>query len=158
MALDLTPVLSVIIHLIPMLLILVRFRQLAEVEVQQPIVPALPAPSAAALAEQEERVVSVTITETGYVVTGTADGSQAVPCLGACTPKTYDVAGLTQALKAAQAQHPAERRVVIAPAPRVPYEVVVAAMDAARAYSVNGKLVPLFPEPILTSPPPGRSR
>lgn len=154
MILDLTPILSLIVHLLPMLLIMVRFQQLAQIEVTGPVVPTLPAPSEAAYEAQGQRVVSVAIGERGFVVGGLGDADPVVPCKGACAPDTYDLEGLAAALRSARALHPDERRVVVAPAATVPYEVVVDVMDTARSMVVDGKEVPLFPTAILAAPAP----
>ena len=152
MNLDLTPVLSVIIHLIPMLLLVVRFRQLAEIVAAGPIVPSLPAPSDAAYDAQTERIVSVAIHREGFVVGGLGPDAPTLPCQGACTVETYDYPALTDAMVTAQRLHPTETRVVIAPAADVPYEVVVRVMDATRSHASGGKDVPLFPNAVLAAP------
>lgn len=154
MVLDLTPVLSVIMHLIPMLLVVVRFRSLAMIELPEPSVPLLPAPDAAAWAEQSERVVSVTVATDGIVVGGAGEGSGNLPCRGACSLTTYDWLGLERSLVDAKALHPAERRVVLAAAPTVPYEVLVKAMDTCRERRTGAERTVLFPEVIVATPPP----
>lgn len=152
MALDLTPVLSVVIHLIPMLLLVVRFRQLAEIVAAGPVVPALPAPSDAAYEAQNERIVSVAITREGFIVGGVGPDTPALPCRGGCTVDTYDYAALTDAMITAQRLHPTENRVVIAPAPDVAYEVVVRVMDATRSHMTGAVETPLFPNAVLAAP------
>lgn len=151
MDLDLTPVLSLVVHLLPMLLILVRFRQLAQIDVQGPVLPTLPAPDAAAYDRQSDRVVSVAIGAEGFVVGGLGDADPRIPCSGPCTPDTYDYVALRQALREAAALHPGEDRVVVAPAPAVPYSVVIDVMDAARGVEGPDARA-LFPRPILAAP------
>lgn len=152
MILDLTPILSLIVHLLPMLLILVRFRQLAEIQVSGPVIPTAPAPSEGAFAAQAERVVSVTVTKEGFVVGGAGEGDPRIPCQGTCSPETYDFEALSGVLREAKRLHPEEKRVVIAPAADVPYEIVVGVMDAARSWSEGGEERPLFADAILASP------
>ena len=152
MILDLTPILSLIVHLLPLLLILVRFRQLAEIEVRGPVIPPAPAPSEGAYATQAQRVVSVTVSRDGFVVGGAGEGDPRIPCRGACAAETYDFVALTGVLREAKRLHPEEKRVVIAPASDVPYEVVVGVMDAARSWSEGGVERPLFSDAILASP------
>jgi biopolymer transport protein ExbD len=151
---DLTAVLSVVVHLIPMLLLLVRFRQIAQLDASGSVIPALPSSSAVALAEQAERIVSVRITRDGFYVGGAGEGEPFVPCTAACSVDTYDYPALGRLMLLAKDLHPQERRVVIVPAPEVPYEVVVKVMDAVRARSVDGKEQPLFPQPLLAAPEP----
>lgn len=149
---DLTAVLSVIVHLIPMLLLLVRFRQIAELDASATVIPALPAPGAVALADQADRVVSVRITAEGFLVGGTGAGEPFVPRAG----EAYDYAGLRLALAQAKELHPQERRVVIVPAGDVPYEVLVDVMDAARSRPVgDGREAELFPVPLVAAPTGG---
>jgi biopolymer transport protein ExbD len=151
---DLTAVLSVVVHLIPMLLLLVRFRQIAQLDASGGVVPALPAPSAVALAEQADRIVSVRITGQGFYVGGAGDTEPFLPCAGTCAAETYDYTRLAQTMLVAKDLHPDERRVVLVPSPEVPYDVVVDVIDAVRARDVGGKEVPLFPVPLIAAPEP----
>lgn len=151
---DLTAVLSVVVHLIPMLLLLVRFRQVAELDVSGSVIPALPSPSAIALADQAERVVSIRITPDGFYVGGAGEAEPHVPCRGACAPDTYDYTGLASVMLIAKELHPDERRVVIVPSADVPYDVVVDVIDAVRARKVGEREEPLFPVPLLATPEP----
>jgi hypothetical protein len=153
MMLDLTPVLSVIMHLIPMLLVVVRFQSIAQIVTPSPSVPLEQAPSAAALAEQQERVVSVGITPQGFVVGGLGERGGLIACNAACALETYDYGGLRLALLEAQLLHPDEQRVVIAPAPTVSYEVLVRTMDTCRERIVGGERTPLFPQVVIATPP-----
>ncbi|MEN9785899.1 MAG: hypothetical protein RLZZ299_1163 [Pseudomonadota bacterium] len=153
--LDVTPILSLIVHLIPMILLAVNFRAFAQVTADGPVLPTEDAPSAGALKEQSRQVVSVRVLPDGFEVGGAGDAASAVPCRGACTVDTYDYVGLRYALRAAKAQHPAETRVVVAPARDVPFAVIVRVMDAAReSRDPNGVRTPLFPSPLLAAPPP----
>ncbi len=151
---DLTAVLSVVMHLIPMLLLLVRFKQIAQLDVSGGVIPALPSPSAVALAEQEDRVVSIRITDAGFYVGGAGDAEPFVPCKGVCAPEAYDYAALAQVMLVAKELHPDERRVVIVPGPDVPYDVVVDVIDAVRARKVGDGEKALFPVPLIAAPEP----
>lgn len=145
--LDVIPVMSLIVHLIPMLLLSVRFQSLAQVESTQPLLPSAPAPSAEALAEQAREVVSVRITGEGFVVGGDGAADPRIPCLAPCAPDTYDYESLRRSMIAAKRAHPTETRVVLAPEPSVPYDVLVRVMDATRA---DGER-PLFPVPLIAA-------
>ncbi len=149
---DLTAVLSVVVHLIPMLLLLVRFKQIAQLDVSGSVIPALPSPSAVALADQADRVVSVRITDTGFYVGGAGEAAPFLPCRGPCAPDTYDYAALTQVMLVAKELHPDERRIVIAPGPDVAYDVVVDVIDAVRARKVGEGEKLLFPVPLIAAP------
>ncbi len=150
--LDVIPVMSLIVHLIPMLLLSVSFISLAQVTGQGPVLPSTPAPTGDALAEQELRVVSVRITAEGFVVGGGDSADPRIPCRGGCTPDSYDYASLTSAMVAAKRLHPDEQRIVLAPAPEVPYDVLVRVMDATRV--VPGTQTALFPVPLIAASQP----
>lgn len=147
--LDVIPVMSLIVHLIPMLLLSVRFLTLSQIQSEGPLVPTSPAPSNDAYAEQERKLVSVRITPEGFVVGGGDAADPRIPCIGACAPDTYDYASLNQAMVAAKRIHPDETRVVLAPEPSIPYDVLVRVMDATRARARSGEA--LFPAPLIAS-------
>ena len=144
--LDVTPVMSLIVHLIPMILLSVRFLKVTQLATDESVIPTEEAASSAQYSEQQEQVVSVRITPDGFVVGG-AEGEPRIACLGACAPDTYDYVGLLRAMVSAKRIHPTETRVVIAPVGEIPYEVVVRAMAAAR-----GEGGRLFPAPMLAAP------
>jgi biopolymer transport protein ExbD len=150
--LDVIPVMSLIVHLIPMLLLSVRFVSLSQMPAQGPVLPSSPAPSTEAFMEQEKRVVSVVITPEGFVVGGSDAADPRIPCIGACTPDTYDYASLNRSLVSAKRLHPTENRVVLAPGPTVPYDVLVRVMEASRARADGGE--PLFPTPLIAAGAP----
>lgn len=150
--LDVLPVMSLIVHLIPMLLLAVRFVTLSQVPASGPVLPSSPAPSSEAFEEQEEKVVSVQITPEGFVVGGGDAVDPRIPCNGGCTPDTYDYASLNRALIAAKRLHPTENRVVLAPGPTIAYDVLVRVMEASRARGDNGEL--LFPAPLIAAGAP----
>lgn len=62
-----------------------------------------------------------------------------LPCRGACTdPTAWDSDGLGRLGVEIKTRFPAEQRVVVRPAPGVPFDVIVKAMDALRG-PVGGK-------------------
>jgi biopolymer transport protein ExbD len=146
--LDLIPVLSLIVHIVPMLLLNVRFVELSSVPVGGPVVPTLDAPSPQVLEEQDKNLVSVRVEAEGFVVGG-VDGDPRVPCNGICGPGTYDYVGLRNRLQRAKQLQPAEQRVVIVPRKDTAFEVLVGVMDACRQ---DGTGQPLFPQPLLAGP------
>ncbi len=141
--------LSVVVHLVPMLLLSVRFLALAQMESRGGVVTALDAPDQGALTEQSKRVVSVDIDSEGFLVGGADRLDPRIPCNGACSVETYDYAALSRALLTLKAAHPTERRIVLAPTADVPFEVVARVMAAARADVSGGTERVLFPEPLL---------
>lgn len=153
--LDVTPILSLIVHLIPMILLAVRFTTLNELSARGPVLPTQEAPSQQAYARQSSKVVSVRITGAGFVVGGVTGIDPVIACKGDCGPTTYDYAQLGSALRTARQEHPDEQRVVVAPEGPVPFEVIALVMATARAYrNEGGAEVPLFAQPLLAAPPP----
>ena len=130
----------------------------AHVPASGPVVPTAEAASRGRFEQQAKEVVSVRVTDRGFVVGGAGDVDPLLPCKGGCTPESYDYAGLRQAMQSAKLLHPTEQRVVIAPEGPVPFEVIVKVMDATRDMAGDGgKRVPLFPQPLLASPPPKKA-
>lgn len=146
---DLTPVLSTIIHIIPIVLIAVRFVTMNEHVVNQAPIQASEAPSREKVEEQEGERVVVRIGAAGFSVHGAADGETVIPCRSPCSPADYDYAQLGEAMVAARQRHPKTDQVVVAPAAAVPYEVIIGVFDAATHRKDGGKSVPLFPDPVL---------
>lgn len=144
---DLTPVLSLIVHLIPMLLLAVRFDTLAQRETNSPPMQATDAPSRAIADKQDETRPAVRITEEGFVVRGAGLTQTTVPCIGACTFETYDYDGLGRLLEEAKANRPGELGVVIAPDESITYDVVVRVFDAAGRRGDRT----LFPQPLIVT-------
>ena len=147
--LDVTPVMSVIVHLIPMLMLSIRLVTLAELKSPSPVLPTRSAPSEASYAEQQAERVVVGIRPDGFTLLGSSVG--VIPCLGPCTPEAYDYQALNRAMVDAKQTHPQETRVILAPDSEVPYDVVIRAMDAARARVGTDEL--LFPDALLAAPP-----
>jgi hypothetical protein len=97
--------------------------------------------------------LAVHIEATGYKV-GWSEGeerrNESLPCTdGACvTPDAYDRAGLRNLALQLKGQVPGETQGLLVPAPGVPFEAVIGAMDALRA-GPPPEDVPLFPDLVL---------
>lgn len=147
-------VLSLIIHLVPMLLLSLRFETLAARHTEGPLLRQEVAPSAVAYARQRMEAASVAITEDGFVVTG-LQGDPRVPCQGACSPEGYDYRALQRALLDLRAQQPRYNRVVVLPQAATPYEVVLKTIDTAKEIVLpGGQRQPLFNVVQLAEPAP----
>ncbi|MBM4390147.1 MAG: biopolymer transporter ExbD [Deltaproteobacteria bacterium] len=149
--LDLIPVLSLVVHLVPMLLLSVRFVTLAEHPVDRAPVEATEAPSREKLEAQEEERVVVRITATGFAVRGAGDGEAQIACAGSCTPGDYDYRALGDAMVAAKGLHPRMQQVIVAPDPGVPYAVIIGVMDATRSRRAGDREELLFLHPVLVT-------
>lgn len=97
--------------------------------------------------------LTVFITEEGFsiknadeVLSVEEDGPYQVPCADGCAPKDYNYKELTHALALVKGEHPDEQDLILVPESRVPYEVIISAMDAAR-YDVDA--VELFPNVVI---------
>ncbi len=148
---DLTPVLSTIVHIIPIVLIAVRFVTV----VQQPIdarpLHASEAPSREVLEVQEHERVVIRILDSGFRVRGVGAAETQLPCRAPCAPADYDYLALSDAMVSARTQHPAETQVVVAPDPAVPYETLMGVFDAVTLRRDGKVLRPLFAQPVLVN-------
>jgi biopolymer transport protein ExbD len=147
--LDIVPIMSLIVHLIPMLMLCVRFTLLAQVPTAGHLLPSVPAASPQVFVAQEENVVSVRITPQGFIVGGLGTAENIACSAQPCTPESYDLSQLSSLMVAAKQLHPNETRVVVAPDPEISYEVVVLVMAATRERVVDTQHEVLFPDVLL---------
>lgn len=159
--LDLTPIMGLVAILIPLLLMAYRPAELALIDTSLPAICA----TGCDRVEGEPRIVtpSLAITAQGFVVGGLAEvpdletdeaGRVHLPCTsGACAgSETYDTQALTALLGAVKDAYPDSTSITLVPDGRVPYEVVVRAMDASRAAPAPGTgqaARELFPYPTV---------
>ena len=150
--LDLVPILSLIVHLLPMLLLIVRFVTLAEHPVNQPVARATEAPSREKFDAQEKEHVAVRIGASGFVVTGGGEGDFPIPCRTApCESASYDYSGLRAALSRAHEAVPGTSQLLVVPERSVTYQTIIGVFDAARG-SKGEKVI--FAEPVLVTGAP----
>jgi biopolymer transport protein ExbD len=130
--LDLLPVMNLVTILIPMLLMGVTAVHLGVVDSTLPAIS--PRPDDAPPSLQ----LTVAITDQGLGLKSAAGGLEAnqdlqLPCQAQpCGVDGYDYGGLTDALARIKDDHPDESSLILLPEARVPYEVLVKVMDAAR--------------------------
>lgn len=156
--LDLVPFMNLMALLVPFLLMSAQFVTYAVIDTALPTIASVPEPDGEVAGARPSPVV-VRIGDAGLTVLG-ADAQPfpgvpaAVPCLdGACARvDAFDLDGLVRALTAIKALRPEREDLVIAPAGWVPYEVVVAVMDAARVDPrADGGPRELFPRVVVAS-------
>ena len=147
--LDLIPVLSTIVHVIPVVLIAVRFVGLQEHTVDHAPIQASPAPSREKMEEQDKERVVVRIVPEGFIVSGADAAELSLPCQSPCAPADYDYVRLSETMLAAHQRHPSAHQVIVAPAPSVPYEVIIGVFDAATHRTVGTTTQALFSDPVL---------
>lgn len=164
---NLLPIMNLVSILIPFMLMTTNFVQLAVIDTT---VPALAAKGERAEDEPAEPLtLTLYVTSQGIGVGGAdaivygaspPDGEGAnrpptLPCPGGvCSmADSYDWRGLTGLLSRIKDANPDETDVLIVPERRIPYEVIVRAMDASRedpdARGPDGRARALFPKVVL---------
>ncbi len=146
---DLTPVLSTIVHIIPIVLIAVRFVTVNEHVVENPTITASESPSRELLDAQDAERVVVRILPTGFVVRGSGEGEATLPCRAPCGPADYDYGSLSDAMVAARQRHPTTKTVIVAPDGAIPYAIIIGVFDAATQRVSGEQVLPLFSDPVL---------
>lgn len=155
--LNLTPIMNLMLLLIPFLLLSSEFISIAVINVSSPRI------GGGAAGEQQEKKkdkpdlnLTVTITDKGFIVAGTggvlggeADasaerGGPTVPKVG----DTYDYAGLTKKLIEIKDAFPEETKVILGAEPTVILDFLIQTMDATRE-TEDGRI--LFPDVILSA-------
>jgi len=141
--LHLLPFMNLMTLLIPFLLLSATFVQLATIGTTLPAI-SKDAPPASA----ESLRLTVAIDDDGYLLTGNEpliDGDRTVriprDAAGRWLPDELAAAAAT--IKEA---HPAERRLILMPADDVPFEVLVAVLDATRERRGDDGVAELFPD------------
>lgn len=153
---NITPMLNLMVILIPLLLNSAEFVRLGIIELNLP--PAAVGADGQILAElpQEEMIhldLAVTITDRGFfissslaVLAGENEGEPSIPKYNG----EYDFDRLSVQLYEikikAENRFPDADHIILMAEPDVDYQTVVSTMDAARSLIVNGGMVELFPE------------
>jgi len=149
-SMNLLPMMNLVTLLIPLLLIATQFAELAIIDssvpgIADPVEP-LPGPPPLQL-RLEVGGDGVRLVGAEPVLSPDTGEPSLVPCApGACGgPESYDTAELSRLLGLVKEAHPDERTVIVQPEGGVPFDVLVAVMDAARG---DGG-APLFPEVVF---------
>lgn len=157
--LDLVPIMNLVTILIPFLLMASSFVSLAVID---STLPAIGAPPTEQPDEEDETLsLKIVVTDEGYTVAGNdavlkstseegEDTGPTVPCKkpGCPTVESYDLKELTRLLGQIKDRWEDEENVVLVPEDDIPYEVLVATMDASREdpeTKVDQKARLLFP-------------
>ncbi len=157
---NLTPVMNLMVVLIPLLLSSAQFIKIGVIDLNLP--PAVGAAGAVTDApkEAEKKLdLAVTITDQGYFISSSfailkeeqGDG----PSIPVNDDSSYNYAELSQKLldlkRKAVNKFPDADRIVIQAEPEINYQILVSTMDAARAVTVENKVFTLFPEVSLAA-------
>ena len=158
---NITPMMNLMVVLIPLLLTSAEFVKLGVIELNLP--PAAVGPKAKTMKglPQEERRkldLAVTITDKGFfissslaVLSGRRKGEPSVPLING----KYDFKTLSLELyeikKKADGKFPDSNKIILMAEPDINYQTVVSTMDAARSVVIDGKIVELFPKVSLSA-------
>jgi hypothetical protein len=161
--LNLVPIMNLVTILIPFLLMAAQFISLAVIDSTLPAIgPPVPQEDKPDT-EKPPLQLSILITSEGYTIAGAdavlkpeggggegEDAGPTVPCkeAGCPTPDSYDNKELVRYLNLIKDQYPDDENVILVPEGRIPYEVLVVAMDATREdpeTKVDDKARLLFP-------------
>ncbi len=153
--LNLTPIMNLMVVLIPLLLTSAEFVRLGMIELNLP--PAAGAATAAVSQmpqETEKKLdLTITVTDKGFYIASSAAVALGKKDEGPTIPKqadTYDFQKLTDYLykikQKAEGVFRDDNKIIILAEPDIDYQTVVSTMDASRSIEVDGKWKPLFPE------------
>jgi len=152
---SITPMMNLMVVLIPLLLSSAEFVKLGIIELNLPPAAAGPEGQLAAEIPQEEIKkldLTVTITDRGFfissslaVLAGTNEGEPSIPLLNGI----YDYTSLSQKLhevkQKAKDNFSDSEQIIIMAEPDIDYQNIVKTMDATRSMSFNGSKEILFP-------------
>lgn len=152
--LQLTPVMNLMVVLIPLLLTSAQFIRLGMIEINLPPAVGAGGRSVAVPKEVEKKLdLSVTITDAGFYLASSLAVALGEKGEGPTIPKTaddkYNYAELNRQLyeikRKAVGVFPDADKIIILAAPDIDYQTVVSTMDATRTIKIDGKVHLLFP-------------
>jgi len=159
--LNLNPMLDMMTVLIPLLLANAQFAKIGEIELNLPPATGGMAQGAAALPKETQRPLDlvVSITDQGIYISSALSTSGAPashrPAIPILADGGYDYQTLSQLLyelkQKAGKNFADPEAVVIQAEPKIRYQVLVSAMDAARRIRIGEKTVSLFPNVALSA-------
>ena len=133
--LNLMPVMNLITILIPLLLMTSSLVNVAVLDLNAPSIGTNES------LEEDALQLALMIQTTGLTVIENGEVTE-LPCLSDCLDATsYDFSGLGMVLTEVKSRHPNAEDITIIPTGNVPFEVIVAAMDATRQFESDS----LFP-------------
>ena len=158
---NITPMMNLMVVLIPLLLTSAEFVRLGIIELNLP--PAAVGPEAEMLAElpQEDMKnldLTITITDRGFFISsslavlgGEQAGEPSIPLVDG----VYDFQELSEKLyeikTRATSRFPDANQIIIMAEPDIDYQSVISTMDASRSMRINGRLEELFPDVSLSA-------
>jgi len=156
---NLTPVMNLMVVIIPLLLGSAQFIKLGIIELNLP--PGVGAKAAAMPLPKEtaKRLdLAITITDEGFYISSSMAVLQSTAGQGPSIPLKegkYDYTALTEKLyeikQKVKGRFPDEDRVIIQAESDITYQVIIDTMDASRSTKKNEELIALFPEVSLSA-------
>lgn len=153
--LNLTPIMNLMVVLIPLLLTSAEFVRLGVIELNLP--PAVGAATTAVTRlpqEMQKKLdLTVTVTDQGFYIASSAAVAMGKSGKGPTIPKLvdqYDYKKLSDYLykikQKAKGVFKDSDHIIILAEPSIKYQTVVSTMDASRSIQMDGKRKPLFPD------------
>lgn len=158
---NITPMMNLMVILIPLLLTSAEFVRLGVIELNLP--PAAVGPEGKLLAELPQEVtkkldLTVTITDRGFFISssmavlgGQREDEPSIPLMNG----EYDFQKLSVNLyeikKKAMNKFPDSDQIILMAEPDIDYQTIISTMDAARSIRSSGRIEELFPEVSLSA-------
>ena len=157
---NLTPVMNLMVVLIPLLLSSAEFIKIAILELNLP--PAAgPVQQTLQKPQESARTLDLTVSVTGdgfYISSTLAvlqPDSANTPTIPVLADGSFDFEALSQKLleikQEADGKFPDSQQIIIQAEPVIDYQTLVSTMDASRAIRINDRLVTLFPQVSLSA-------
>lgn len=163
---NITPMMNLMVVLIPLLLTSAEFVKLGVIELNLP--PAAKGPAGQQLeampSEDIQKLdLTVTITDRGFfissslaVLSGDLEGEPTIPCFsGAAGSDAYDYTTLSNKLfeikSRAADSYPDSEQIIILAEPEIDYQTLISTMDASRTVVRDGSRESLFPDVSLSA-------
>ena len=152
---DLTPIMNLMVVLIPLLLTSAQFIKLGMIEINLP-----PAISASEMQNRPKEIdkrldLTVTITDKGFYLASSFTGTGDEPTIPILQDGGYNFEELNKNLveikKQAAGVYKDSDRIIIVAEPDIDCQTVVSTMDAARMYKSDREVLPLFPAVSLSA-------
>jgi biopolymer transport protein ExbD len=153
--LNLTPIMNLMVVMIPILLSSTQFVRIGILELNlPPSVGAAATAGAGALPKETQRTLDLTvsITDRGFYISSALavlPGDAAGPTIPKNADGAYDYEALSKKLyevkQKAREYFPDTEAIVIQAEKDISYQILVSTMDAAREYKIGEERMPLFP-------------
>ena len=163
---NITPMMNLMVVLIPLLLVSAEFVKLGVIELNLPPAALGPEGHMSEILPREnvkKLDLAVTITDRGFIISssmavlsGDEEGTPSIPLIpGENDTLLYDFAGVSAKLyeikQAAGTKFPDVDQIILQAESDILYQILVSTMDAARTVRVNDQELLLFPEVSLSA-------